>query len=139
MAWSLRTYTAPDFSQEKFLTAPDAALREAPADRVAPQDFHAMSIFPEYFRINGEWLLAKESRMDCVPAYRDGAIRVVEPRLLKKGDLVVTGRTENCEDGIYAHTNGFGEQGSGSSDAFLFSRRWLFRREQERGRSSCRK
>ena len=54
MAWSLRTYTAPDFSQEKFLTAPDAALREAPADRVAPQDFHAMSIFPEYFRINGE-------------------------------------------------------------------------------------
>ena len=135
MAWSLRTYTAPDFSQEKFLTAPDAALREAPADRVAPQDFHAMSIFPEYFRINGEWLLAKESRMDCVPVYRDGAIRVVEPRLLKKGDLVVTGRTENCEDGIYVHTNGFGEQGSGSSDAFAFrqsrSRETAFSRDYD--------
>ena len=121
MAWSLRTYAAPDFSQPKFREAPDAKLCEAPADQVAPPDFHAMSIFPEYFRINGRWLLAKESRMDCVPVYRDGEIIVLEFRLLKKGDLVVTGRTENCEDGIFVHTDGFDEQRGACSDAF-FSR-----------------
>ena len=135
MAWSLRPYTAPDFSREKFLKAPDASLSEAPMDGVAPQNFHAMSIFPEYFKIRGEWLLAKESRMDCVPVCRDGEIRVVEPRLLKKGDLVVTGRTENCEDGIYVYTDGFGEQAGDSSDVFSFrqnrSRETAFSRDYD--------
>lgn len=134
MAWSLRTYTAPDFSREKFLRAPNAPLREAPLDQVAPQDFHAMSIFPEYFKINGQWLLAKESRMDCVPVYRNGEIHVVEFRLLKKGDLVVTGRTENGEEGIYVHTDGFGEQ-TENRDAFAFrqsrSRETAFSRDYD--------
>ena len=49
MTWSLRQYTAPDFSLERFQNAPDARLCKAPEDQVAPQNFHAMSIFPEYF------------------------------------------------------------------------------------------
>ena len=135
MTWSLRKYTAPDFTQEKFLRAPDARLSEAPADQVAPQNFHAMSIFPEYFKINGRWLLAGESRMDCVPVYRAGEIHVVEFRLLKKGDLVVTGRTENCEEGIYVHPDGFGERRNEASDAFSFrqnrSRETAFSRDYD--------
>ena len=74
----------------------------------APENFHALSIFPEYFKINGKWLLAEDSRMDCVPVYKDGKVYVIEPRHLKKGDLVVVGRTEDCQDGIYVHANGFG-------------------------------
>lgn len=135
MAWALRPYTAPDFTQEKFVSAPDAKLCEAPLDQVAPQNFHAMSIFPEYFKIGGRWLLAKESRMDCVPVYRGGEISVVEFRLLKKGDLVVTGRTENCEEGIYVHPDGFGERIAESSDAFSFrqnrSRETAFSRDYD--------
>ncbi len=135
MGWSLRTYHAPDFSEDKFLRAPDARLCEAPGDQVAPHHFHAMSIFPEYFKINGQWVLAKESRMDCVPVYREGEIHVVEFRLLKKGDLVVTGRTENCEEGIYVHTDGFREQKNESSDAFFFrknrSRETAFSRDYD--------
>ena len=135
MAWALREYTAPDFSQEKFRLAPDVKISEAPKDQVAPQDFHAMSIFPEYFKINGRWILAKESRMDCVPVYQDGEVRVVEFRLLKKGDPVITGRTENCEDGIFVHTGGFREQSGASSDAFAFrqnrSRETAFSRDYD--------
>lgn len=84
MAFHLRTYTAPDFSKEKFISAPDVVLKEAPVDMAAPENFHALSIFPEYFKINGKWLLAEDSRMDCVPVYKDGKVYVIEPRHLKK-------------------------------------------------------
>jgi lysine-ketoglutarate reductase/saccharopine dehydrogenase-like protein (TIGR00300 family) len=135
MSWSLREYFAPDFSEEKFLRAPDVKILPAPKDQTAPADFHAMSIFPEYFKVDGRWILAKESRMDCVPVYRDGEIRVVEFRLLKKGDPVVTGRTENCEDGIFVHTDGFREPDAASSDAFSFrqnrSRETAFSRDYD--------
>lgn len=135
MSWSLREYAAPDFSQEKFRKAPDAQLCKAPQDQVAPPYFHAMSIFPEYFKINGQWLLAKESRMDCVPVYRDGEIHVREFRLLKKDDLVVTGRTENCEEGIFVYTDGFREEKITSADTFSFrqsrSRETAFSRDYD--------
>ena len=108
MSFQLKKYTAPDFSKEIFQKAPNVKLVPAPADTVAPEQFHAMSIFPEYFKVDGQWLLAKDSRMDCVPVYRDGEILVIEPRHLKKGDLVVVGRTEKCQDGIFVHANGFG-------------------------------
>ena len=109
----LRTYTAPDFAAEKFVNAPDCTICPCPADMVAPAEYHAMSIYPEYFKINGEWLLAEESRMDCVPVYENGRINVCEPRRLKKGNLVICGRTENCEDGIYVHAGGFNEKHAG--------------------------
>ena len=119
MAFQLRKYHAPDFTEAKFQTAPDAVLVPAPQDKTAPDHFHALSIFPEYFKIHGTWLLAEDSRMDCVPVYQDGRVLVVEPRNLKKGDLVVTGRTENCEDGIYVHPDGFGSINQ-EKDVFAF-------------------
>ena len=47
-----------------------------------------MSIFPEYFRVDGQWILAEESRMDCVAVLSDGGIAVTEFRRLRQGDLV---------------------------------------------------
>ena len=64
--FQLKPYFAPDFTQERFVSAPNAVLAPAPFDGVAPEQYHAMSIFPEYFKVNGQWLLAEESRMDCV-------------------------------------------------------------------------
>ena len=58
--------------------------------------------------------------MDCVPVFRNGEIQVREFRLLKKGDLVVIGRTENCEEGIFVHTDGFSDPENQASDAFSF-------------------
>ena len=132
--FELRKYTAPDFTQERFLSAPEVVLEPAPKDGVAPMNYHAMSIFPEYFHIGGQWLLAEESRMDCVAVYENGKIAVREFRLLKKGDLVVTGRTEKCEDGIYVHPDGFQEQ-KAEKDVFAFrqnrSRETAFSRDYD--------
>ena len=132
--FQLKPYFAPDFTQERFVSAPNAVLAPAPFDGVAPEQYHAMSIFPEYFKIDGQWLLAEESRMDCVAVYENGRIFVREFRLLKKGDMVVVGRTENCEDGIFMHTDGFAEA-SGAKDAFAFrtgrSRETAFSRDYD--------
>lgn len=132
--FELKKYVAPDFSEEKFRTAPEAKLVPAPFDGVAPEHYHAMSIFPEYFHIDGRWLLAEESRMDCVAVYEGGKIIVREFRLLKQGDLIVTGRTENCEEGIFMHTNGFREEAE-QKDAFAFrqnrSRETAFSRDYD--------
>ena len=84
-------------------------LLPAPADGVAPERFHAMSIFPEYFKLGGAWHLAEESRMDCVAVWEAGRIVVREFRLLKRGDLAAVGRTEQGEEGILVYPDGFRE------------------------------
>ena len=107
MTFKLGEYIEPDFSQKLFRKAPEARLAEAPKDMTAPEGFHATSIYPEYFKLDGRWILPKDSRMDCVAAYEDGDIHIREFRNIKKGDLVVLGRTEKCEDGIYVNENSF--------------------------------
>lgn len=119
MAFELRKYTHPDFTEKKFQDAPNCKFEEVVKDGVAPFDFHALSIFPEYFKINGEWSLLEETRMDTVPVCRDGKMYSVEARNLKIGDMVAVGRTENCEDGIFMHAHGF-DEGHADGDAFAF-------------------
>jgi lysine-ketoglutarate reductase/saccharopine dehydrogenase-like protein (TIGR00300 family) len=119
MNFKLREYTAPDFSAEPFISAPDVKLTPAEMDRVAPDDYHAMSIFPEYFKIDGKWLLAEESRMDCVAVYENKKVKVTEFRNIRKGDLVICGRSEDGREGIYLHEDGFNE-GRQASESFAF-------------------
>lgn len=119
MSLELRKYFPPNFNDAAFATAKDARLEDAPADGVAPENYHALSIFPEYFRVNGEWLLAEESRMDCVAVYEKGKILVKEFRNLKKGEKIVVGRTEDGSEGIYVHADGFKEPDK-KSDVFAF-------------------
>lgn len=107
MSFALRRYHAPDFTTKELLDAPDARFAPAPRDRTAPENYHALSIFPEYFKVKGEWLLAEESRMDCVAVLENGRLAVKEMRRLKAGELVAVGRTEHGEEGILMHPNGF--------------------------------
>ncbi len=134
MAFELKAYSEPDFNAEPFASAPDATLQPCPADGVAPENFHAMSVFPEYFKINGSWTLALDSRMDCVAVFEDGVVKVWEFRRLRAGDLVVCGRTENSEEGIFVNVNGFGTP-EGAADSFAFrlgrSRETAFSREYD--------
>lgn len=123
MPFELVKYAAPDFSGEMFVNVPDAAMAPAPRDRVAPGNYHATTIFPEYFKVDGRWLLAGESRMDCVAVYENGTIAVREFRNLKQGDLVFTGRTENCEEGIFVYPNGFDAGEGGHDETFAFRQR----------------
>ena len=121
MSFTMPRYIEPDFSQEKFINSPDCSFTAAEADGVAPENFHSTSMFPEYFKIAGKWLLAKESRMDsCVVIAPDGELKVIEARNLRKGDKVILGRTENCEEGIFLHANGFVSDEEELKDKFVF-------------------
>ena len=119
MSFQLPEYQAPDFDAPKFRQAPPARTVPAPRDGIAPEGFHAMSIFPEYFKVGERWLLPGESRMDCVAVPREDRIDIVEFRRLRAGEPVIVGRTEDGSEGIYMHTEAFREEAEGG-DAFAF-------------------
>ena len=137
MAFDMPRYHAPDFTEEKFRNAPDARWAPAPMDGVAPEYYHSTSMYPEYFKINGVWTLAGESRMDSSVVYAaDGTLQVVENRNLRKGDRVMLGRSENCSEGIYMHCHGFAEPDEILEDQFVFrqgrSRETSYARDYDR-------
>ena len=105
--FELPKYHAPDFSLCELVNAPNVKYALCEYDGVAPENYHSTSMFPEYFKVDGKWLLAEESRMDSSVVITDEGLAVVENRNLKVGDKVILGRTENGEDGIFVHTRGF--------------------------------
>ncbi len=121
MSFKMPEYHHPDFSDEMFINAPDVKYEISEADGVAPEYYHSTSMYPEYFKLDGKWILAEESRMDsCVVIENDGRLSVVEARNLKRGDKVILGRTEKCEEGIYLHANGFVSEKKELEDQFVF-------------------
>ena len=133
--FKLPEYKYPDFTGKRFVDAPNAVLEPSQRDKSVPDNFHATSIYPEYFKIGGEWLLAEDSRMDCVAVYENGKIHVREFRNVKQGDMVVIGRRENCEDGIYVHADCFDQGEKKAAGTFAFrqsrSRETAFSRDYE--------
>ncbi len=130
-------YEAPDFSAEDLRHAPDARWEAVEKDGVAPENYHSTSMYPEYFKLNGEWLLPARSRMDSSVVWaQDGTLKVVENRNLKKGDRVILGRTERGEEGIYLHTTGFEKPRAAEEDQFVFrqgrSRETSYARDYDR-------
>jgi len=101
-------FNPPDFSSLPLTQSPVVRIESVKKDGVAPAGFHATSNYPEYVHLgHGKWVLARESRMDCVLVLKGETLEVVEPRRLKVGDQVAIGRTENGEEGIFVHTSGF--------------------------------
>ena len=105
--FKLPEYKAPDFNEDRFVKAPNVTTIEVVKNGVAPDKYHAMTIYPEYFKIEGEWFLATESRMDCVAVIKEKHIDIVEFRNLKVGDRVVVGRNEDATEGIFVYNKGF--------------------------------
>ena len=137
MPFEMPRYYAPDFTLEKFRNAPNVKYAAADMDGVAPDNYHSTSMYPEYFKIDGNWVLAEESRMDSsVVICDDGHLAVVENRNIKKGDKVILGRTERCEEGIYMHCSGFQVPGEHMDDQFVFrqgrSRETSYARDYDR-------
>lgn len=135
--FKLPKYREPDFTEQKFTDAPDVKWEEVTVKGVAPENYHSTSMYPEYFKINGTWTLAKESRMDSsVVIGGDGELRVVENRNLEVGDKVILGRSENAEEGIYLHASGFEDALDEEGDQFVFrqgrSRETSFARDYDR-------
>lgn len=135
--FTLPKYYEPDFSTELFQNAPDVRWEIVETDGVAPENYHSTSMYPEYFKINGQWKLPLKSRMDSsVILEEDGNLKVVENRNLKKGDRVILGRTEKGEEGIYLHTAGFEDPEKTQQDQFVFrqgrSRETSYARDYDR-------
>jgi lysine-ketoglutarate reductase/saccharopine dehydrogenase-like protein (TIGR00300 family) len=129
-------YTHPDFNQSLFKNAPNCKTQKVVQNGVAPKNFYSTSIYPEYFKVEGKWILPAGSRMDCVPVIADKQnIEIVEFRNLKIGDDVVVGRTEDASEGVYLHKNGF-RQKNMSTDSFAFrngrSRETAFSKDYDR-------
>lgn len=137
MKFEMPVYHAPDFSEERFAKAPDVRTAVCERDGVAPVGYHSTSMYPEYYKVDGVWKLAEESRMDSSVVLREnGRLDVVENRNLKAGDRVILGRTENAEDGIYMHVTGFLTQEEILEDQFVFrqgrSRETSYARDYDR-------
>ncbi|MCB2340567.1 putative NPN-dependent ornithine cyclodeaminase [Clostridium estertheticum] len=120
MTFELPKFTPPDFGHEFFIKSPNCKIKKVIKKGVAHSGYHALSIYPEYFKIKGNWILASGSRMDSVAIVTpSGGIDIVEFRNLKIGDNVVVGRSEDGSEGIYMYTNGFITQ-KGEADTFAF-------------------
>ena len=135
--FNLPKYREPDFTEERFAKAPDVKWEAVTIKGVAPENYHSTSMYPEYFKIDGEWRLAKESRMDSsVVIGEDGELKVVENRNLEIGDKVILGRSENAEESIYLHATGFEDPEEEEGDQFVFrqgrSRETSFARDYDR-------
>ncbi len=111
MAFTLPVYLPPDFAGPPFREAPVARFAPVRQTGIAPENYHATTIFPEYYQVNqGHWVLLKNSRMDCVVVQApDSSLLVKEFRHLQVGEPVAMGRGENGEDGIYVHTGAFAQ------------------------------
>ncbi len=120
MAFELPEYSPPDFASEVLRGAPVVKTSPVTEPGVAPRQYHATSIYPEYFKLPGTgWRLAEQSRMDCVAVVKDDGIKIKELRKLRPGEQVAVGRTEDGTEGVYIHTHGFAGRG-GSDDKFAF-------------------
>ncbi len=103
----LPVYTVPDFGAARFADAPEAAAQPAPADGQLPDHFYATTIYPEYFKVGGEWKLISDPRMDCAVVLTDGRPAAVEPRRVKAGEAVVVGRADDASRGVFVDYNAF--------------------------------
>jgi lysine-ketoglutarate reductase/saccharopine dehydrogenase-like protein (TIGR00300 family) len=109
MAFTLPPYHPPDFHQPPLKDAPLVRFAPVLQPGIAPENYHATTIFPEYLQLHkGHWVLITQSRMDCVVVrLGDGSLLVKEFHHLQKGEEVALGRGENGEEGIFVHTEAF--------------------------------
>lgn len=134
--FKMPVYKKPDFSSERFKSAPNARVETVSIKGVAPDNYHATSLYPEYYKINDNWILPRETRMDCVPVLvDDNNIEIKEFRNLEVGDRVILGRCDDGSEGIYLYNGGFSEENK-ERDVFSFragrSRETTFSKDYEK-------
>ena len=112
----------PDFTAPAFAGAPDARFVPAPADGVLPEDFFSTTNLPTYVRVNGEWRMPREPRMDSALVLdAEGVLWIREGRRVRKGDRVAVGHHEDGSDGIYVHAQAFLSVGADGEFKFMTS------------------
>ena len=105
--------STPDFSSARFANSPDATFVPAPSDGVLPDEFFSTTNLPTWVRIDGEWRMPREPRMDsalCLDP--DGQLWIREGRRVRAGDRVAVGKREDGSEGIYVHSMSDDEEDS---------------------------
>ncbi len=101
-------FSHPDFASPSLADAPDARFEAAPADGVLPDGFFSTTNLPTYVRIDRQWRMPREPRMDAALVLdAEGELWVKEPRRVRKGERVAIGYAEDGSDGIFVHTAAF--------------------------------
>jgi lysine-ketoglutarate reductase/saccharopine dehydrogenase-like protein (TIGR00300 family) len=112
---TMSSYRRPNLDQPRFRRAPDARFVPAPGDGVLPEGFFSTTNLPTYVKVDGEWKLPRDPRMDSsILLDPDGVPRVLEARYVRAGEPVAIGLAEDGSEGIYVHGTGF--LGSHSAD-----------------------
>jgi lysine-ketoglutarate reductase/saccharopine dehydrogenase-like protein (TIGR00300 family) len=73
------------------LDSGDAELALAPKDCCAPEDFYSTTNQKTRVRVGGQWLEARNQRMDAMIVVRDGQASCRRLRDIKEGDPIVIG------------------------------------------------
>jgi len=121
--FKLSEYNEPDFNRKPYTSYSTVKTKQVIKKGIAPEGYHATSIFPEYIKIdNNRWELLPESRMDCTIVIDNKALEVKEARRLEVGDKVVIGRSEDGSEGIYVHSSCF-QKREALEDKFAFRTR----------------
>ena len=115
LALGVPTFLHPDLTAPRFAGAPDARFVPAPADGVLPEGFFSTTNLPTYVKIEGDWKMPREPRMDGVLMLAaDGELWVREMRRVRKGELIAVGAAEDGSEGILVHAQAFlGDTGEG--------------------------
>jgi lysine-ketoglutarate reductase/saccharopine dehydrogenase-like protein (TIGR00300 family) len=101
-------FSRPDFNEPRFQAAPDARFVVAPADGVLPEGFFSTTNLPTYVRIDGDWRMPREPRMDgALVLDSQGELWIREGRRVRHGDRVAIGAAEDGSEGIFVHADAF--------------------------------
>ncbi|NLD16737.1 MAG: hypothetical protein GX666_04040 [Tissierellia bacterium] len=107
MDFKLPKYNAPNWQDEKIINSSDVKLSPAKGDGILPDGFYLTSIYPEYLKLNGQWILVEDNTPFTLLVVKDKKIIPTEAESIKKGDLVVCANTSDGSMGLFANEHPF--------------------------------
>ncbi|MDO5724926.1 MAG: hypothetical protein Q4P29_01350 [Tissierellia bacterium] len=108
MSFKMPVYLEPDLDQAEFKNAPDIKTALAQKDGVPPKGFHLSTVYPEYYKLNGKWLLPINIPYTC-PVIKGDKIIFKEPDLIQKNDECVL-EESILTNALYIHKDAFENQ-----------------------------
>ena len=107
MNFKLPEYNEPNWNSEMLINAPDVELKMVEIDGVLPNGFHLSTIYPEYLKIDGEWILIRDNIPYTVFVVRGRDVEAIEPNMVLEGDRIVCARTIDGSEGVYVNEKPF--------------------------------
>lgn len=109
MKFQMPNFTYPDFSDVKFANSKEISFLLVEEDGVAPHNFYLTTHLPTFYYYKDKWILPEHNSLNCVAVLDSDEIVIKELRELKRGELVVTGRSRDGSEGIFVFREGFSE------------------------------